>query len=113
MGEFGNYYEIENKIDFTSFIEYFTDGIIDELLRVSEILPKAVISPKTELEDYHLKILRFIEDKGFIKDRDYAKLTDRAKATRIQDFKKLRKLGLIERKGKGKATYYILKVGDL
>lgn len=109
VGEFGNYYEITNKIDFTSFLEYFTDGIIDELLRVEEILPKVSISPKTELQEYHLKILKFIEDKGFIKDHDYAGLTKRAKATRTQDFKKLRKLGLIERRGKGKATYYVLK----
>ncbi|MDO8657792.1 MAG: Fic family protein [Candidatus Levybacteria bacterium] len=109
VGEFGNYYEIIDKFDFTSFLEYFTDGIIDELLRVGEILPKVAVSPKTELKEYHLKILKFIKEKGFITDRDYSKITDRAKATRTQDFKKLRKLGLIERKGKGRATYYILK----
>ncbi|MBI4096508.1 MAG: Fic family protein [Candidatus Levybacteria bacterium] len=109
VGEYGNYYEIVSKIDFTSFLEYFTEGIIDELLRVQGILSKVAVSPKTELQDYHLRILSFIKDKGFIKDRDYAKLTERAKATRTQDFKKLRKLGLIERKGKGKATYYVLK----
>ncbi len=109
VGEFGNYYEIKNKIDFTSFLEYFTDGIIDELLRVGGTLPKISLSPKTQLQDYHLKILKFIKDKGFIKDHDYAELTERAKATRTKDFKKLRKLGLIEKKGKGKATYYVLK----
>ncbi|RJQ35767.1 Fic family protein [Candidatus Microgenomates bacterium] len=109
VGEFGSYYDLAGKIDFTLWLEYFTDGIIDELLRVGEILPKTAIGPKTELQDYHLKILRFIKDKGFIKDRDYAKLTERAKATRTQDFKKLRKLGFIERKAKGKATYYVLK----
>lgn len=41
-----------------------------------------------------------------IADRDYAKLVTRAKSTRALDFKKLIELGLVERKGKGKATYY-------
>ncbi|MBI2036519.1 Fic family protein [Candidatus Microgenomates bacterium] len=109
VGELGNYYELLDKIDFTSWLEYFTEGIIDELLRVQELLPEIGISPETKLESYHLKILEFIKEKGFITDRDYAKLVDRAKATRALDFKKLINLGLITRKGKGKATYYVLK----
>ncbi|MCL5784238.1 MAG: Fic family protein [Patescibacteria group bacterium] len=109
VGEFGNYYELIDKIDFTSWLEYFTEGIIDELLRVQKILPDVGINPQTQLKPYHLKILEFIKEKGFIADRDYAKLAKRAKATRALDFKKLIELDLISRKGKGKATYYILK----
>ena len=30
VGVFGNYYEIVNTVDFTKWLEYFTDGIIDE-----------------------------------------------------------------------------------
>ncbi len=55
------------------------------------------------------KILGFIGEKGYISDRDYVKLTNRAKATRSFDFKKLMDMGLIERKGKGRTTYYKLK----
>lgn len=109
VGEFGNYYELVNKINFSSWLEYFTEGIIDELLRVQKLLPEIGISPETQLKPYHLKILEFIKEKGFIADRDYAKLVNRAKATRALDFKKLIKLGLVSRKAKGKATYYILK----
>lgn len=109
VGESGNYYELVNKIDFTPWLEYFTEGVIDELLRVQETLPEVGISPETKLQPYHLKILEFIKERGFIADRDYAKLVERAKATRALDFKKLIELGLISRKGKGKATYYILK----
>ena len=39
VGEFGNYYELLEKIDFTNWLEYFTEGIIDELLRVEGLLP--------------------------------------------------------------------------
>ncbi|OGD85916.1 hypothetical protein A3B51_01600 [Candidatus Curtissbacteria bacterium RIFCSPLOWO2_01_FULL_41_18] len=109
VGEIGNYYELAVNIDFTSWLEYFTEGIIDELLRVQKQLGELGISPQTQPQSYHTKVLEFIRQKGFITDRDYAKLVDRAKATRALDFQKLIDLGLIERKGKGRATYYILR----
>ena len=106
VGILGNYYDIADSVDFTSWLEYFTDGIIDELLRVKKLLPKATTSPETELTSYNKKILKFINEKGYIADRDYAKLTNRAKATRALDFNKLIDMGLIQRNGKGRATYY-------
>lgn len=109
VGEFGNYYDLVEKINFTNWLEYFTEGIIDELLRVQKLLPEIAINPQAQLQSFHLKLIEYIQKKGFIADRDYKKLVDRAKATRTQDFKRLIKFGLIERKGKGKATYYILK----
>lgn len=109
VGEHGDYYEIKNRVDFTAWLEYFSEGIIDELLRVQEILPQIATNPANELQQYHKKIIDFIQEKGFIKDSDYAKLVERARATRTLDFQKLVALGLIERKAKGKATYYILK----
>jgi len=109
VGEFGNYYDLKNKIDFTDWLEYFTEGIIDELLRVEKLLPKEAITPVTELKPYHQAVISYIRDKGFIKDKDYAKLTERAKATRALDFQKLIDMEIIERQGKGRATYYILK----
>ncbi len=110
VGEFGNYYELVDKIDFTSWLEYFIEGIIDELLRVQKQLGELGINPQTQLQPYHIKILEFIRQKGFIADRDYTKLVDRAKATRAVDCQKIINLGLIGRRGKGRATYYILKV---
>lgn len=109
VGEYGDYNELRAKIDFTSWLEYFTEGIIDELLRVQKLLPKSGNSPATKLEPYHLSILTFIRENGFIRDRDYAKLTDRAKATRTLDFQKLLELEMITRRGRGRSTYYELK----
>jgi len=108
VGAFGNYYDIKAQIGFTSWLEYFADGLIDELLRVIKELSLETISPKTELKDYHKKIIYYIKEHGFITDRDYAKLTDRAKPTRNLDFRKLIDLGIIEKLGKGRATYYKL-----
>lgn len=109
VGEYGNYYELAESIDFTVWLEYFTGGLIDELLRVKKILPEIGNSPETRLESYHLKIMEFIKQNGFIKNNDYTKLTNRAKATRALDFQKLLDLELIERKGKGRSTFYVLK----
>lgn len=109
VGLMGNYYDLKENLDYTSWLEYFTDGIIDELLRVKKELEKEAISPDTELKDYHQKIINFIKEKGFITDKDYAELTDRAKPTRNLDFRKLIDLGIIVKEGKGKATYYKLK----
>ena len=110
VGEFGDYYELKDKIDFTWWLEYFTEGIVDELLRVKKLLPQLGTSPKTELKPHDRKILEWIEEKGFIADRDYARLVDRARATRALDFKRLIELAVIERKGRGKASYYVVAV---
>ena len=109
VGVTGNYYDIADSLDFTGWLEYFTDGIIDELLRVKKLLMEISPGPTMELFPYHEKILKFIKKKGYITDSDYSKITERAKATRSLDFNKLINLGFIERKGKGRATYYILK----
>lgn len=109
VGLIGNYYDLKDEIDFTEWLEYFTDGIIDELLRVGGELSETVITPMTQLQDYHNIILDYIKKNGFIKDSNYAQLTKRAKPTRNLDFRKLIEFGLVERQGKGKATYYILK----
>ena len=109
VGEYGDYNELVNTIDFTRWLEYFTGGLIDELLRVNKLLPEIGTTPDTRLELHHLKILEYIKNNGFITDRDYATLTDRAKATRTMDFQKLMELNLIERKGKGRSTHYTLK----
>lgn len=109
VGASGNYYDIVDSLDFTNWLEYFTDGIIDELLRVKKLLPEVSVNPQTELKPHHKKILEHIREKSYISDKDYAKLTNRAKATRSLDFNKLIDMGLIERKGKGKTTYYTLK----
>ena len=109
VGVLGNYYDTKAKLDFTEWLEYFTDGIIDELLRVGTELKTLSITPNTTLEQYHKKLLEYIKRNGYINDKLYSTLTDRAKATRNLDFQKLINLELIERFGKGKATYYKLK----
>ena len=106
VGVFGNYYDLRETLDFTAWLEYFSEGILDELLRLEKSVTQTAVGPDFRLEIYHQQILDYIDKHGFITDRDYAALTTRAKATRSLDFKKLIALGLIERLGRGRSTYY-------
>ncbi|OGQ57913.1 MAG: hypothetical protein A3I75_04490 [Deltaproteobacteria bacterium RIFCSPLOWO2_02_FULL_50_16] len=109
VGVTGNYYEIANKMDFTEWLEYFSDGIIDELLRVEKELKVTTATPETTIKPYHATMIDHIKSHGFITDNEYSKLVNRAKATRNLDFNKLISMKLIEKTGKGKSTYYKLK----
>lgn len=109
VGVKGNYYDVCEAIDFTPWLEYFTDGIIDELLRVSKLLGQKNITPLTILKPHHQKILDYLKKHDFITDGLYATLTERKKPTRNQDLNHLIELGLLERVGKGRATIYRMK----
>lgn len=109
VGVRGNYYDICDHVDFTPWLEYFTDGILDELLQVSKVLAKKNISSNTILKFHHKIIMEYLKKHDFITDGIYATLTKRAKPTRTQDLNHLINMGLIERVGKGKATIYRLR----
>lgn len=105
VGAFGNYYELADSLDFTPWLEYFTEGILDELQRVTQNLVRRQ-TPESRLKAHHRAILDTIDAHGYITDRDYAGLTERARATRTLDFNRLIELGLIVRLGRGRSTYY-------
>ncbi|MEA3349290.1 MAG: Fic family protein [Chloroflexota bacterium] len=106
VGTFGNYYDLVQEMDFTPWLEYFAEGVLDALLQLQKQLEHHQATPKTRLKPYHKAILEYIDEHGFITDRDYAQLTDRAKSTRSLDFNKLIELGIIDRKGSGRGVYY-------
>jgi len=108
VGVYGNYYEIAESTDFTLWLEYFSDGIIDELLRVeAEIVQRS--KAYQLLKPHETKIIDFIQEHGFITNQQYSEVTKRAKATRSKDLRQLVEKGILERKGRGKGTYYVIK----
>lgn len=113
VGEKGDFYDLAGRLDFTDWIEYFCDGIIDELFRVQKVLEAKMSSkhesPTEKISNDQKKILVFLDKNGIIQDSDYQTLTSRAKSTRVLDFNKLISLGKIEKHGIGKGTYYKLK----
>lgn len=106
VGVLGDYYDIAGSIDFTDWLVYFTDGIIDELLRVQKLLTHSVVP--TRLTEYEKVILEYTQKNGSISIREYANLTKRAHSTQILDLKRLVDKNILARQGKGKATYYTL-----
>lgn len=111
VGLEGDYYDLESAIDFTRWLEYFADGILDELLRLRKLLP-AQLEPQPRLEKHHQQILGYIGERGSITQREYAAISSRSLASRKLDFEKLVDLEMIEAKGVGRGTYYVVKVSD-
>jgi Fic family protein len=106
VGLEGDYYDLAEDIDFTDWLEYFTDGILDELRHVRKVLPeKSKVKPR--LEPHHRKILDYIEEHGSITQREYGSISLRSLASRKLDLNKLIKLDLIEAKGTRRGTYYV------
>lgn len=108
VGEQGDYYELASNIDFTAWLIYFTDGIIDELVRVGEIL-SASTKNSQDLRPHHRKILDYLKNHSTISDKEYKKIVKRGDSTRARDFSYLMNLGLLIRHNAGPSTYYTLK----
>lgn len=107
VGVYGDYYDLVNNIDFTNWLIYFTDGIIDELLRVQKLLKSSIVIQR--LTDYEKVIIEYVKKNGSISKSEYEKITNRANSTQILDFKRLVNKNILTKEGKGKATYYKLK----
>lgn len=106
VGLQGDYYDLKREIDFSDWLEYFAEGILDELRRVIKLLPKNT-TPKPRLEPHHQHILDYIEQHGSITQREYGAISERSLASRKLDIARLMKLNLIEAKGTGRGTYYV------
>lgn len=106
VGLEGDYYELNKTVDFTKWLEYFADGILDELRRVRKELPEN-FEPQPRLEPHHRQILRYIDKHGSITQREYGTISSRSLASRKLDFEKLLNLGFIETQGAGRGTYYV------
>jgi len=106
VGLEGDYYDLKDSIDFSAWLEYFAEGILDELRRIIKILPEQS-GTRPRLEPHHQKILDYIHERGSITQREYGAISDRSLASRKLDFEKLVKLNLVEAKGIGRGTYYV------
>jgi len=98
---------LQETIDFSAWLEYFAEGILDELRRIVKLLP-ARLAVRPRLEPHHQQILDYIHDKGSITQREYGDISPRSLASRKLDFERLVQMNLIDVKGVGRGTYYVL-----
>jgi Fic family protein len=93
--------------DFSEWLEYFAEGVLHELHRVIQSLPKqGLVRPV--LEPHHQQIIDYVERHGSISPREYGVISSRGFHELTFDFDTLVRLGLIESKGQGQGIYYVL-----
>lgn len=110
MGLEGDYYDLKDDVGFSSSLEYFAEGILDALRHVIKTSPEQS-TPQPRMEPHHQQILDYIHERGSITQREYGAIFKRSLASRKLDFEKLLQLNLIEVKGIGRRTYYVLAKG--
>lgn len=111
VGLEGDYYELKDNIDFSNWLEYFAEGILDELRRVIKLM-EVKSSRKPRIEPHHRQVLEYIAEHGSITQREYGEISLRSLAARKLDFEKLVTLHFIESKGIGRGIYYVLTEED-
>lgn len=103
VGLQGDYYEVKDEIDHTAWLEYFAEGILDELDRVRRTMGNL----PERLPDYLQRLLDHIREEGSISQAEYGRLSNRSLAAGKKDFNRLIELGLIQPRGGGRSLYYI------
>ena len=114
VGEQGDFYDKESYdkgsydqksgYDFSDWLEYFAEGILDELKRVQKSLSNRPI----RLAPHERIILDYLAQHGSITQREYGAMSKRSLAARKKDFAGLIERGLIRSEGGGRSTYYVL-----
>jgi Fic family protein len=103
--------------DLTIWLEYFCEGLSQELEMVKERVQKLSLDSRLKgrtgqiaLSERQMKIVEYIEANGSISNRAWRSiLKEFSDDTILRDLKDLQKKGLIKKKGSTKGAVYILK----
>lgn len=103
--------------DLTIWLEYFCDGLAQELERVKAKVQKLSLDLKLKgrtgqilLSERQLKLVEYIESYGSVNNRAWRNLLpDYSDDTILRDLKDLQKKRLIKKKGSTKGAVYVLR----
>lgn len=103
--------------DLTVWLEYFTEGLAEELERVKERVKKLSLDSRLKgrtgqivLSERQVKLVECMETYGSVNNRQWRSLLrDYSDDTILRDLKDLQKKGLIKKKGSTKGAVYVLK----
>lgn len=111
----GESYE-KRKADITVWLEYFVEGFKEEIMNVkNQVVALAIrkldksIESQIYLTVKQRLVLDFIDQMGRTTIGDVVDILKYPRRTAQLELQKLKKVGIIEQVGKGKATYYKLK----
>lgn len=101
----------------TLWLEYFCEGLAEELVRVRERVQKLSLDSRLKgrtgqitLSERQMKLVEYIETYGSVSNRQWRSLLrDYSDDTILRDLKDLQKKRLIKKKGSTKGAVYILK----
>lgn len=106
----------DNDMDMTVWLEYFTEGLRNQLMEVKtkgeKAIKKEIVDVK--IKDFNLnprqqKALDYLLENQSINNSLYQKICKTIKRTATRDLTDLVELGLLEKHGEKKGTYYTLK----
>lgn len=104
--------------DLTFWLEYFSEGLANELERIKEKVLKLSVDAKLKeqvggqiaLSERQIKIIEFIERNGFLKNKDFREvLPMMSDDTILRDLKDLLKKKIIKKRGVTKNSEYVMK----
>src|SRR3990167_3201449 len=100
--------------DLTIWLEYFTEGLAIELLRIKDRIRKLSMDLRLKskmgqlpLNDRQLKLVEYIQEYGAVSNKEWRGLLHMVSDdTILRDLKALMKKGLVKKKGSTKSAYY-------
>lgn len=103
--------------DLTAWLEYFCEGLSEELKKVRERVQKLSLDSRLKgrtgqiaLSERQMKLVEYLEANGSINNNKWRSLLrDYSDDTILRDLKDLQKKGLIKKKGSTKGAVYYLK----
>ena len=103
--------------DLTSWLEYFCEGLAEELERVKKRVQKLSLDSKLKgrtgqiaLSERQMKLVEYIEANGSVNNQTWRRLLPEfSDDTVLRDLKDLQKKGLIKKKGSTKGAVYVLR----
>lgn len=103
--------------DLTVWLEYFCEGLAEELARVKERVQKLSLDLRLKgrtgqimLSERQMKLVEYMEAYGSVSNHQWRNLLrDYSDDTILRDLKDLQKKGLIKKKGSTKGAVYILR----
>ncbi|KKP70056.1 hypothetical protein A2X44_02475 [candidate division CPR3 bacterium GWF2_35_18] len=101
--------------DLTNWLEYFTDGFVEEARTVKENLQAMGFAKELNMNEQifldkdQVKMMDFVSTVGKITSSDVVDILQIPKRTAQAKLKELSDMKLLQMNGKGPSTYYILK----
>jgi len=102
-------------INITPWLEYFTEGVAVSMGRVKQAILDLSLDRRLKeqrgqlyLNDRQMQLLKYLQTKPRITIREIQKMFDISRDTANRDLKPLLENTLVQRRGKGRASYYEL-----